>query len=183
MFYARDTVEVAESLLGAVLVHHNSGLVMSGVITETEAYRHSDDPASHAYRRPTPRNRIMFGTVGMAYVYFTYGMHFCFNVTARDPRVGAGAVLLRGLLPERGVEGMMKNRKTTNLGILADGPAKLAQALGITTKQYGEDLTVGAGLYVTGNPDYDKTRRKITKAPRVGIKKATDRLWNFKLDI
>lgn len=181
-FYAQDTVDVAKSLLGAVLVHKGRRLV-SGIISETEAYRQSDDPASHAYRRMTPRNRIMFGPVGMAYVYFTYGMHFCFNVTARDPKIAAGAVLVRGLLPKSGVKTMMQNRGTTDSRILTNGPAKLTQAMSITKKQYGEDLTVATGLFVTGDSNYVKTRYKITAAPRVGIKEATDRLWNFKLGV
>ena len=74
---------------------------MSGIITETEAYRHKDDPASHAFKKITDRNGIMFGEVGIAYVYFTYGMHYCFNVVAKNDKISAGAVLIRGINPEK----------------------------------------------------------------------------------
>ena len=182
-FYARDTVSVAHDLLGATLVRRVDGHTMSGIISETEAYGHTDDPASHAYRKATQRNKIMFGPVGMSYVYFTYGMHYCFNATARDPEVaGAGAVLIRGLIPESGIGRMMRNRNTKDASILADGPAKLAQAMQIASNQYGEDLTKRARLYITGNPEYDVVRQQgIVRSPRIGIKEASDRLWNFKI--
>ena len=187
-FYSRDTVTVARDLLGMILVHRIGGRTMSGGISETEAYGHADDPASHACRRMTRRNRIMFGPVGMSYVYFTYGMHYCFNATARDVRnADAGAVLIRGIMPREGIAAMMRNRGTTDTRILADGPAKLAQAMEISAEQYGEDLTAGAGLYITGNPEYEHGGGgggggRITASPRVGIREAADRLWNFKLD-
>lgn len=81
-FYSKDTVMVAKNLLGKKLVRKIGKKEISGIITETEAYRHNDDPASHAFRKITERNKVMFGKVGMSYVYFIYGMHFCFNVTA-----------------------------------------------------------------------------------------------------
>ena len=109
-FYSRDTVTVAKELLGKKLVRKIGAQTISGIITETEAYRHSDDPASHAYRKKTERNKAMFEEVGKAYVYFTYGMYFCFNVVARNQKVEAGAVLIRAIHPEKGKEIMIKNR-------------------------------------------------------------------------
>ena len=145
------------------------------MITETEAYGHGDDPASHAFRGMTPRNRAMFGRVGRAYVYFTYGMHYCFNVVARGPGSPAGAVLIRAAEPESGIDVMVKNRG--NSEHVSDGPAKLSQALGITKRQYGADLTVGSGLYIAegGRP------QRIRAGPRVGISRAADRQWNFRI--
>ena len=85
-FYSKDTVTVAKNLLGKKIIRKIGYNEISGIITETEAYRHNDDPASHAFRKITDRNRIMFGDVGFAYVYFTYGMHFCFNIVAKKPQ-------------------------------------------------------------------------------------------------
>ena len=96
-FYLENTVSVAKNLLGKKIIRKVGRTEMSGIITETEAYRHKDDPASHAFRNITQRNKVMFGEVGTAYVYFTYGMHYCFNVVARNPKVKAGAVLIRAI--------------------------------------------------------------------------------------
>ncbi|NIM26110.1 MAG: DNA-3-methyladenine glycosylase [Nitrososphaeria archaeon] len=179
-FYARDTVTVAKDLLGKKLVRKIGNRTISGIITETEAYRHKDDPASHAFRRKTDRNRAMFEEVGRSYVYFTYGMYFCFNVVARKPSVEAGAVLIRGIHPEKGIEIMKKNRGKDNEKILANGPAKLTQALKITRKHYGLDLTKNSELFIKSGP---YRRKKITSTPRVGIREATDKLWNFKIKV
>ena len=96
-FYQRDTVVVAKELLGKKLTRKIGNYEISGTIIETEAYRHKDDPASHAFRNITDRNKVMFGEVGISYVYFTYGMHYCFNVVAKKMKVPAGAVLIRGI--------------------------------------------------------------------------------------
>ena len=85
-FYQRDTVIVAKDLLGKKLVRKIGNYEMSGTIIETEAYRHKDDPASHAFQKITDRNKVMFGEVGIAYVYFTYGMHYCLNVVAKNQK-------------------------------------------------------------------------------------------------
>ena len=114
-FYQRDTVIVAKNLLGKKLVRRVGNYEMSGIITETEAYRHKDDPASHAFKKITDRNSIMFGEVGIAYVYFTYGMHYCFNVVAKNDKISAGAVLIRGINPEKGIKRMQLNRGKNNL--------------------------------------------------------------------
>lgn len=178
-FYARDTVEVAKDLLGKTLVRDIGGMTVSGIIVETEAYRHKDDPASHSYGGVTERNKAMFGQVGRAYVYFTYGMHFCVNAVARSPDYSAGAVLVRSIAPQQGVDFMAKQRKTRDISNLTNGPAKLTQALRITKKEYGVDLTKKSSLYVL---DGIKVKSSdIVSGSRVGIKKATSKLWNFKL--
>ncbi|EGG42562.1 DNA-3-methyladenine glycosylase [Candidatus Nitrosarchaeum limnium SFB1] len=178
-FYSQDTVTVAKSILGKKLVRKINNKEISGIIIETEAYRHKDDPASHAFRKITERNKVMFGEVGMAYVYFTYGMHYCFNVVARNSKFEAGAVLIRAIQPEKGIDIMEKNRGVNDKKRLTDGPAKLTQAFGITKEQYGIDLTQDSKLFIT---DGIKTG-KIIASPRVGIKEATDKLWNFKISI
>ena len=171
---------VAKGLLGKKLVRKVGNQHISGIITETEAYRHKDDPASHAFRRKTERNKAMFDEVGRAYVYFTYGMYFCFNVVARNQKADAGAVLIRAIYPETGIDIMKKNRGKDNEKILTDGPAKLAQALDITKKQYGVDLTKKSELFITeGIPK----PRKISSSSRIGISTALENLWNFKIKI
>ena len=97
-FYERETVVVAKQLLGKTLTHRIGMKKLSGIITETEAYRGSDDPASHAAVKITDRNKLMFGQVGMSYVYFTYGMYFMFNVVAKSKKQNAGAVLILSLI-------------------------------------------------------------------------------------
>ncbi len=178
-FYSKDTIAVAKNLLGKRIIRKIGRNEISGIITETEAYRHNDDPASHAFRKITDRNKIMFGDVGFAYVYFTYGMYFCFNVVAKDPKKAAGAVLIRAIEPEKGIKVMQKNRGVQNLKNLTNGPAKLAQALDITKEHYGIDLTKKSKLYITEGIK----SKKITASQRIGITKATDKLWNFKIKI
>ena len=178
-FYSKNTVTVAKELLGKKIVRKIGKYEMVGIISETEAYRHKDDPASHAYGRITQRNKVMFGDVGISYVYFTYGMHYCFNIVARHPKTKAGAVLIRAIQPEKGIEVMQKNRKMTDLRNITNGPAKLAQALKITKKEYGVDLTKKSELFIT---EGIKPNR-ITESSRIGIKEATNKLWNFKIKI
>lgn len=178
-FYLEDTVKVAKNLLGKKLVRQIDNQKMSGIITETEAYRQKDDPASHAHRKITERNKAMFEEVGKAYVYFTYGMYYCFNVVARNPKFDAGAVLIRAIEPVEGIETMKKNRKNKDVRNLVNGPAKLTQALQITKKQYGLDLTKKGELFITEGIN----EIKITSHPRVGINQATEKKWNFKLKI
>jgi DNA-3-methyladenine glycosylase len=177
-FYMRDTVVVAKELLGKMLVRKIGRTVVSGMITETEAYRQNDDPASHAHKGITERNKAMFGEVGCAYVYFTYGMHYCMNVVARDNKCKAGAVLIRSLEPYSGINIMIKNRKMHKLETLTNGPGKITKALDITKKQYGEDLVTSNTLYITDGVD---TKRKVVAGTRIGIKKATDKFWNFRI--
>jgi DNA-3-methyladenine glycosylase len=176
-FYARDTVTVARELLGKVLVHKSNGHSLAGMIVETEAYLGKDDPASHAARNKTPRNAVMFGTPGRAYVYFIYGNHFCFNVVAHNGY--AGAVLIRALEPLRGIAFMRQRRKIAELKNLTNGPGKLTQALGITKDCNGLDLRVSK-LQVA---DFLETiaPAQIIPATRIGIREGLDKLYRFYL--
>ena len=176
-FYQRETTIVARELLGKKLVRKIGNYEMSGVIIETEAYRHKDDPASHAFRGITERNKIMFGEAGMAYVYFTYGLHYCFNVVAKKPKITAGAVLIRGIIPEKGIKRMEKNRNVKKFKNLTNGPAKLTQALEITKEHYGIDLTKKIEIYIEEGLEV----KKIKKSTRVGIKNGKEMLWNFQI--
>jgi DNA-3-methyladenine glycosylase len=127
----------------------------------------------------TQRNKAMFGQVGKAYVYFTYGMHYCVNAVARSPDYEAGAVLLRSLVPKQGIDFMIQQRKTSDIYNLTNGPAKLTQSLDITKKEYGEDLTKRSNLYIVDGLQIKKS--DIVSGPRIGIKQANDKLWNFKI--
>jgi DNA-3-methyladenine glycosylase len=151
-FYARDPREVAPELLNKVL---GAG-ERSGRIVEVEAYCGSIDPGSHAYRGPTDRNATMFGRPGLLYVYFTYGMHWCVNAVCGEEGVGV-AVLIRALAPLEGLEAMRAARGPTARRDrdLCSGPAKLAQALGLTRAHDGADLVTGdrgVGICDDGTP-------------------------------
>lgn len=175
-FYQRDTVTVAKDLIGKVLVRVIDDVVIAGRISETEAYGFKNDSASHTYRGITPRTQAMFGPVGCAYIYFSYGNHFCFNVVARAPEVEAGGVLIRALEPVHGMEYMMLNRKNTTVKNLANGPGKLTQALAINKDLYGVDVTQKGELFVVDDRFIYKS---ITATPRIGISSAQDKLWRF----
>ena len=108
-FYNRDTVCVARELLGKTLVRKIDRQKLSGIITETEAYKGQNDPASHASRKMTERNKVMFGQIGKTYVYFTYGNHFMLNAVAKNEKSNAGAVLIRSIEPQEGIKLMIKN--------------------------------------------------------------------------
>ena len=177
-FYINDTKQVARDLLGKKLVRKIGRQVLSGIITETEAYKGKNDPASHAARKKTERNKIMFDEAGHAYVYFTYGMHYCFNVVAKKENDESGAVLVRAIQPEQGIKQMIKNRKTDVISNLANGPGKLTQAMQITLKEYNLDLTKNTSLFIVDG----KNPSKIIAKPRIGIKEGTDKLWNFSCD-
>ena len=177
-FYINDTKQVARDLLGKKLVRKIGRQVLSGIIIETEAYKGKNDPASHAARKKTERNKIMFGEAGHVYVYFTYGMHYCFNVVAKKENDQSGAVLVRAIQPEQGIKQMIKNRKTDVISNLANGPGKLTQAMQITLMQYDFDLTRNTSLFIIDG----KKPAKIIAKPRIGIKEGTDKLWNFSCD-
>ena len=174
-FYINDTKQVAKDLLGKKLIRKIGKQMLSGIIIETEAYKGKNDPASHAARKKTERNKIMFGEVGHAYVYFTYGMHHCFNVVAKKEEDESGAVLIRAIQPQQGIKHMVKNRKTDVISNLTNGPGKLTQAMQITLKQYDLDLTKNSSLFIING----KKPTKIMAKPRVGIKTGIDKLWNF----
>lgn len=180
-FYHQPTLTVAKNLLGKILVRRQRGELLAGRIVEVEAYLSSKDPASHAYRGLTVRNAVMFGPGGHLYVYFTYGMHFCSNVVT-EGEGKAGAVLLRAIDPLLGVGTMVKNRqKSSSARItpenLADGPAKLCQALGIGRNQNGMDLC-GNGIWISGGV-LDRKRYRIERTPRIGISAGKEKLWRF----
>jgi DNA-3-methyladenine glycosylase len=176
-FYDCETTVVAKKLLGKQLVRVINKKIISGIIIETEAYR-SDDSASHTYKGMTERNEAMFGIVGCAYIYTIYGIHSCIDVVARSKRFPAGGVLIRALHPSIGIEIMKKNRNTEAIKNLTNGPAKLTQALHIDKKLYGEDLTKRNNLFII---DGLSSKNMITSSQRVGITKAVDKLWNFRL--
>ncbi|MBM3897977.1 MAG: DNA-3-methyladenine glycosylase [Thaumarchaeota archaeon] len=175
-FYCRNTVAVARDLLGKLLIRDFDGKELVGGIVETEAYGAQNDPASHAYRKRTDRNAVMFGEQGHAYVYFTYGNHFCLNATARDSLL-AGAVLIRAMEPIEGVEIMMRNRKTSVLANIASGPGKLTQAMKITREQNSADLCTKGELYIAEADG--KINCRIGRSSRIGIVRALDKKWRF----
>lgn len=176
-FYHRDTVQVARELLGALLVRVHNGHAMAGIIAETEAYCGELDPASHAYRRETPRNKAMFGEVGHSYVYFTYGNHYCLNLVARPEGQKAGGVLIRALIPVQGIEHMQHHRGVTEINRLTSGPGNVGKALQLNREENDIDVTKQGELYVMQGsviPDAD-----VQITPRIGISKAQDKLWRF----
>ncbi len=177
-FYNRDTITVAQELLGQILVREIDGDRLSGRIIETEAYTGPGDPASHAFRGPTPRSRIMFGPPGVAYVYFCYGVHHLLNVVTEQDGT-AGAVLIRGLEPLEGLDRMMKSRKNLKEKGLMDGPGKLTQGMEITLSLNGWDLTRAKELYIIRGKT--KPGERVITGPRVGINNGTDKLWRFRL--
>ena len=172
-FYLRDTIGAARAVLGKILVHETDAGIVSGRIMETEAYLR-DDPACHASRGMTARNQVMFGPPGHAYVYFTYGVHYCVNLVTQ-PRGIPEAILIRALEPIEGTEIMMGNRDKTRLEDLCGGPGKLTQAMGIGKDLNGEDL-LGGALYVL---DDGTDIGPIISRPRIGIREAVDELWRF----
>ena len=173
-FYERYTPKVARALLGCALVRVVDGQRLSGTIVETEAYRGSKDPASHAFRGRTKRNSIMFGEGGHAYVYFSYGFHWCLNMTT-EPSGKPGAVLVRAVEPREGVELMMRNRGLNSVEHLTDGPGKLTQALGIDFNLNGEDMVTSDRLFV----EEGKDARRIGSSARVGIRHGVEFRWRF----
>jgi DNA-3-methyladenine glycosylase len=175
-FYARDTVEVAKDLLGKKIIRQFNGVRLSGIIVETEAYR-SDDPACHAYRGKTERNKALFGPVGHSYVYFIYGNHFCLNLVSRDCTKPSGGVLIRALQPVDGIETMMCNRADRPYAQLTNGPGKLAQALGITKADNHHNLSQEGPLFVVESDT--EILDPIVAGPRIGISAAQEHPWRF----
>jgi DNA-3-methyladenine glycosylase len=176
-FYARPTPEVARRLLGRILISDVGGRRTAGRIVEAEAYVGPDDPACHGYRaRRTRRNASLFKAPGTAYVYFTYGMHWCLNAVTEEVGFPA-AVLIRALEPLYGLDTMRRRRGGRGGGLVPDrelcsGPAKLCQALGVTSREDGVPLTRARGrLRITRGP---RQRLSIIVTPRVGITRAVD---------
>jgi DNA-3-methyladenine glycosylase len=173
-FFARYTPIVARALLGCVLVRVIGDERLSGRIVETEAYRGSKDPASHAFRGPTGRNRVMFGEAGHAYVYFTYGNHFMLNMTTEREGV-PGAVLIRAVEPVEGIEVMRSRRGLSSVTELASGPGKLTKAMGIDKVLNGEDLVTSRRLFV----EEGKNTGSVGISSRVGINEGAEQSWRF----
>ncbi|MGN6473272.1 MAG: DNA-3-methyladenine glycosylase [Mycobacteriales bacterium] len=172
-FYDRQVLEVARDLLGCVLRSDDVALRL----TEVEAYDGGNDPASHAFRGPTARNSVMFGPPGHAYVYFTYGMHFCMNVVC-GPAGIASAVLLRAGEVIEGHNLVARRRAASKPRDFARGPARLCVALGIDRALNGADLAARRSplRLEAGEAVADDA---VMSGPRVGIAAAADRPWRF----
>ena len=169
-FYDRATEVVARELLGAILEHRTPDGMVRGRIVETEAYTGPDDPACHAAAGITPRTRILYGPPGMSYVYFVYGMHWCFNAVTREEGHGS-AVLVRAVEPVAGLPLMRHRRRVSRDVDLTSGPARLCDAFAITGDQNGVRLDRGPLRILKGD---DVPDEKVLVTPRIGIKKAAD---------
>lgn len=175
-FYDRDTLTVAEELLGCRLVHETAHGRAVGRIVEVEAYHGESDPACHAAAGRTRRTEPMYGPPGHAYVYFVYGMHHCLNVVTRAADEPS-AVLIRAIEPLEGIDLMARRRaRSGSAGApergLADGPGKLCAAMGVSLAHNRADLTRGPLWIEPGTAP-----GRVVWTPRVGISVGTDRLW------
>lgn len=170
-FYDRDPRQVAVDLLGCILVHETPEGVASGIIVETEAYR-PEDPACHAYKGPTMRNRNIFGRPGIAYVYLSYGVHKLLNAVCEGEGVGS-AVLVRALRPLEGLATMRERRKRDIN--LSNGPGRLTQALNIELTLDGKELTEPPLYIKRGNAP----EGEIIATTRIGISRGTELPWRY----
>jgi DNA-3-methyladenine glycosylase len=177
-FYDRRAEEVAPDLLGRVLTRVTPEGTVSVRLTEVEAYAGTLDPASHAYRGPTKRNAVMFGPPGHAYVYFTYGMHFCMNLVCMEEGTAAAVLLRAGEIVE-GRELAASRRPRSSPRDLARGPARLCEALAIDRSLYGADVCDPAGpLRVLPG----EAPARLRTGPRTGVTSAKDVPWRFWID-
>jgi DNA-3-methyladenine glycosylase len=177
-FYNRDPRRVSRALLGKVLVRKQAKQFLTARIVEVEAYLGEDDPAAHSFAGRTPRNAVLFGPPGYAYVYFIYGNHYCLNVSCMPDGV-AGGILFRAAEPLAGIEKMAQRREVEihsprDLRKLTSGPGRLAEAFGITRERdNGKDLaSASSGLFIA---DDGYRVRRILTTPRIGITKAAER--------
>jgi DNA-3-methyladenine glycosylase len=180
-FYARDSLVVARDLIGCLFVMDRPSGRVGVRLVETEAYRGADDPGSHGYRGMTQRTRTMFGPPGRLYVYFTYGMHWCVNVVCAEEGV-CQAVLLRAGEPVLGIEQMRINRLgITNDRLLAAGPARLAQAMGIDRSTDGASLLRGGTGWCAEDDDTESLRAEVAVTTRIGLGpgRGDDLPWRF----
>ncbi len=166
-FFQRDAIAVARELIGASLLFQGIG----GTIVETEAYR-PDDPASHSFSGMSERNKSMFGPAGRAYVYRSYGLHWCFNLVCSL----SSAVLIRALEPKVGIDVMQVRRKQSSIRLLCSGPGRLCEALAITREQDGLPLTKIPFVI-----KHEKTSADVCVGNRIGISKAVHQPWRFGL--
>ncbi len=167
-FFARDVNEVARELVGATLLVDGVG----GTIVEVEAYDH-DDPAAHGFRGRTARNASMFGPAGQAYVYRSYGIHWCLNLVCGGEGVPA-AVLLRALEPTDGLERMRERRGLDEIRLLCSGPGRLCQALGVSREHDG--LRLDRPPFEIHAPSEETV---VTAARRIGITRAAELPWRY----
>jgi DNA-3-methyladenine glycosylase len=181
-FFNRDPRLVGRELLGKLLIRREGRKRLVGRVVEVEAYLGKDDPAAHSFRGPTPRNLIMFGPPGFAYIYFIYGNHYCLNVSCQ-PKGQAGAVLFRALEPLAGLQEMARSRDMTiasdrDLRLLTSGPGRMAEAFGVTRERdNGKDLTSPrSGLWLA---DDGFIPPRVLATKRIGITKAADHLWRY----
>lgn len=169
-----DTLAAAPALLGSYLVRELDGELLVGRIVETEAYLPEGDPACHASKRETPRNRMMFGDPARAYVYKIYGLYHCVNVVT-EPRGRGAAVLIRALEPVAGLETMADRRNGRR--DLTNGPGRLCLALGIDAALNGVDLTRPGPLYLLRPPAPPED--EVATSPRIGITQGAEFPWRF----
>ncbi len=173
-FYLQSCLTAARQLIGKLFVRIKGKKIYSGIITETEAYLGSLDAASHSFRGKTERNKNMFMEGGIAYVYFTYGCHYCINaVTGKAGK--AHAILIRALEPVEGIEHMM-NRGTENIYLLCSGPGRLTQAMRIGKNENG--ISLSSDEIFIAEP-LIKRKHKILRTKRIGITKNADKLYRF----
>lgn len=185
-FFEDAPEKVAPRLLGKLLVSVESGKVLAGRIVEVEAYLgpHNDppDPAAHSHRGPTPRNVVLFGPAGHAYVYSIYGLYYCMNISCEREGL-AGCVLLRALEPVLGVAEMARNRGLDDdaaLRMISSGPSRLCLAMGLTRPGHnGLDVTSAQSMLQVREDDFP--RAEVVVTPRIGIKHAVDLPLRFAL--
>ncbi len=183
-FFDRPTLTVALEMLGKMLVRMENGQPAGGIIVETEAYIGEEDDACHARAGRTPRTDIMYGPPGHAYVYFTYGMHWLFNVVTEEKGMPA-AVLVRAIRPTLGLETIRTRRSNRPENTWADGPAKLCQALAIDGRQNGMDICSPAAQVFLAE-GLKRKEFSVTNGPRVGLNKVSEPWksipWRFQLN-
>jgi DNA-3-methyladenine glycosylase len=169
-FFSRSVLEVAPDLIGTTLLVDGVG----GRLVEVEAYHHTD-PAAHSFRGPTPRNAVMFGPPGFAYIYRSYGIHWCLNFVC-EPKGSASAVLIRAIEPTNGLPLMRRRRGVTDERLLCSGPGRACEALGITHAHNGLALNAPPFRLLARTDPVE-----AVAGPRIGLTKAVDKPWRYGL--